>query len=226
MKTILTLAALSLSMAMLAPADVTINLSAGYLRTNTGDTLPDGALILLIAAGADNTFSSMTLGANGLVSGDDVILGAGSVNNFTGEAGSTQNPFYIKSGIADAAAGRYLAILWFANYTLADYNASLALPVGSYYGFFAGATTGSPNGQDRWVLPGPGSLINILFATQSLNSDESIDLPDAYPDAVGRTTLLSIPEPGTDLMFGIGLIGLLAFSICRVRHRRHFTVGN
>ena len=88
-----------------------------------------------------------------------------------------------------------------------------------YYGTFAGATAGAPNGGDAWVVPSDGNSIALNMVTVSLNA--SLGYPLGTPgDAVANTAgyasvKIGVPEPGTLGLLGAGLTALLA-----VRRRR------
>ena len=189
--------ALLLSNAGLASS--TIFLQAGNLTDETGAGLPEGSLILLIAAGTDSSFYNF-LNAGQFVGGDDVLLAAESLNNNLDGATATSNTF----NFAATASGQPAAVRWFSGFTLQQYLNNETPAAGIRFGTFAGLTTGSPNGGDAWSVPEDGGFLNYRFVTQS--ADPSV--LDAYANSFGRTSsqATAVPEPAAWSLVVIGAL--------------------
>jgi hypothetical protein len=196
-------------------ASVTINLSAGDLTDQNGAAFSNG-LLLIVASGADGIFYD-TLSAGQFVGGDDVVLGADYVNHFLGGLSSTSNVFTIDGDYS----GQTLAVRWFSDFTLAQYLNGDTPTNGVYYGTFAGATTGTPNGGKAWSFPASGSVIDLKFITDSANANLATGVSDPYANSVGMTLsqVGAVPEPSQYAVMVSGLLALLIFVRRRNRSR-------
>lgn len=230
---LLPVAILGLALAVLpanSRANITISLSAGYLRNNAAVALnsnpaPNGALLLLVASGqaGGTTFGGPVVGS--YVSGGDVILGAASFNANNGSevtppatGKETTNLFSNLAFPTTVAAGVYVELLWFPNITLAQYNSGTVPGLGTTYGAYnplvtnlSGNTTLNPDGGSPWVLPADNSSNTEynLFTTDDQGGTQNV--------IEGYARFAVIPEPSTYAMLAVGAIGLAGLALRKRR---------
>lgn len=211
-----------------AYAGFTANTDAGYLYGPGGTALPhvgsnttdpNGGLILLIAAGGDQSFSN-SLQPGQYVSGNDIVVGAASLNSIGGSAGTgvdSQNAFNVTLSLQ---TGDYLAIRWFPDLTYSQYLASPTIApttVGETFGTYypsinpANGSNLAPDGGDAWTVPSNGSQISLAFYTQ-LNGGTQ---PETYGQA--NFPITAVPEPSSIALLGAAAVGAL---VCARFRRR------
>lgn len=218
---LLTIAAFS------ARANISLFVQAGDLMTHKGTGLPGGNLLLLVAAGADGTFSN-SLGESQYVSGDEVLLTAFPSNYFLEGATSA----FLSFELSNDVVGRPLALRWFEEISfeqfLASPDSALTL-AGHHYGTFVGellksfsrnaeedsmiasAEFSGPNGGDPWIVPADGTSVYALnFVTFSLDQKLESGLPDPQPDSAGLASYQIVPEPAMGLFCSLAVFLFLA----------------
>lgn len=184
-------------------ADVfTINLSAGQLVLDGSNGLISQALLVILQAGADGTFSE-SLTAGQYVSGDDTILGAAAFT--TVATNETQN---IISITVPFVQGQAIALRWFADITYTQYTNGVLTDAGDHYGTYS--TTGTPDGGNLWIVPVAGSTIDLNFFTTNSEGGGS----QAPSEGYASSTVAPIPEPTT---LALGALGAGAFFFLRRR---------
>jgi hypothetical protein len=214
-------------------ASVTISVDAGLLTSHTGADLTDGDLILLIASTGTGTFGPATPG--GFVSGDDVIVGSltlGDTGAFamadqnTRTTGQTFNELIFDYGIgsvSDAsptastfAAGDKLAIRWYDDFTLAQFEAGQT-PTQGDYGTYTTVGTSAPDGGLGWVAPPDGvadtGAQGLNFFTLSDAGTQPNILGEAGTPVLGAAV---VPEPSNLILMGAGLL-ICVVSVMRKR---------
>ncbi len=150
-----------LALPVMAPASVTLDVSAGSLKDAAGQPIPRQALVLLVAS-LNGDFEGPVAGAF-TGPGERVLFRAdGSGLGDFGEPGFIS--FYAAMlELGDGwQTGQWLALYWYPELTL-DSNAP---PAGSQYGRFAPASQATPDGGQPWVTPGDGSSISLRFFTE------------------------------------------------------------
>ncbi len=201
-------------------AAVTLNIAAADLRTSSGDLMPVGGLVLLVASTTDVSFGAPR--ADYFVSGDDLILQAWGLQRegvFQGAPNLTLDLGQANPSFPNLTQGDPLRLYWFPTLTLSAYN-PLATGGGSPgevpYGFYWDpATTPAPpqNGSASWVIPADGSTVTLNFFTQPFG---------AYDTEVGWANFTVAPVPeASNVIFGGLALGLVAFRLVP-RLRRKF----
>jgi hypothetical protein len=184
----------------------TVNMDAGLLKgpggadTMVSDSTPpstNGSLLLLIDEGAGNTLSN-SLAPGQYVSGNNTILAAGGFNSNSGTHDETFTVFNFTNG----TAGDLIALRWFPNITLAQYQANATPSAGQTFGSYnplaAGNGTNSPDGGDPWALPSSGT-INLNFFTTD-------DAMGSQLSSRGFANFTVIPEPSVFALLAVGTI--------------------
>jgi hypothetical protein len=235
MKRLAALLTIALVTAVPAAADSpSITLDAGLLTNSSGTPIADGDLVLLLVSPTD--VFTPTIG-NEFVSGDNLIVSsgnntsgsvtgafgmnssltvAGETYNFLsfdlgeGATGSTASTIVTNSSIV---AGDKLAIRWYSNYTLADFEAGD--PVTGNYGTYT-TTLVAPNddGGADWVVPANGGAVDLNFYTVSDVDPTPGDQANVLGEALTPTGDISsaVPEPSTYELLGIGLLVCIALA--------------
>ena len=189
----------------------TANTDAGYLYGPAGTALPTGSLLLLIAAGGDQTFSNALLPGQ-FVSGNDFILGAVAINGIGGTSPTggvdSQNAFNVT---LSPAVGDYLALRWFSNITLAQYNSGSTPVAGNTFGTYSAGNT-RPDGGSNWTAPSSGSSIILAFYTLA-NAGTQLD------SSGFASSIVAVPEPSSLVFLSLGAIAGLG-TLYRSSRRR------
>ncbi len=194
-------------------------LTAGYISQNATTALnstatPNGALLLLIAAGGNNGQSFTAQPAAGqYVAGGDVVLGASSFNANVATKGNgigkaTQNSFLSLTLPATTSSTAYIELRWYPGITLAQYNAGMTPVANSIFGAYnplitnsSGNTTLNPDGGDLWSLPTNGT-INLNFLTTDTGAPGA---KQVVTEGFANFTV-PVPEPSTGTLGGLGLV--------------------
>jgi hypothetical protein len=165
-------------------AAVAINMDAGILRSPDFTIAPLGSLIVFVASTTDGTFNMPT--PTNFVTGDDVVLANLSLNYLNAPGSHSETIIVNFSG--NLGPGDPIGIFWYPTLTTSATSPGFGTP----YGFY----------QFDTVLPGDGGLIDALFATNSFFNG-------SLPDIAGVANLITIPEPTTYGLIGMGLLGLV-----------------
>lgn len=208
MRTYLTLLLLPLliSAQIRVYGDTTVNLDAGQLTSpvaapmqiddNSGSV--NGSLLLILDLGAGNSVSD-TLSPGDFVSGSNTILAAGGFND-NGGTNETLTAFDVN---APATVGDEIALRWFPQITLAQYNLR-AVPSGGYYFGTYSPAGGNPDGGDTWTVPSSGSLIDLNFFT----TDSDFGGTQSPSLGFAGSQVQAVPEPSTYALTCLGLLAL------------------
>jgi hypothetical protein len=196
-------------------ADFTIILDAGKLRLSAATPMPAGSVLVLVAAGGDGSFSN-SLAPGQYVAGNDILLsqitvpGSAVGFNTSGGADETLNTMTINTtNFPSLAVGDLLALRWFPQISLTQFNAGTT-PVsgnnfGTYNPLFWGNANNNPDGGQAWAVPNGGATINLNFFT----TDSSFG---TQAPSRGYAQFIVVPEPGTLSFLAVGSLGaLLAF---------------
>ncbi len=195
------LAACLLALPALAPASVTITFGGQTLRDSSNAELPDGALVMLVSAGIDNSFSFPS--GFDFAPGDDVVLGSTAVDSSFG-AGSFLDSFsglVYDNGDATAdpgeipglLAGQLLMLRWFPTLTLADSTPGFGTEFGEFR--FPGTDAQNPS---PFETPADGTTANFTF------------LSDAEPFYDLTANFSTVPEPGSAALLALAGLAALA----------------
>jgi hypothetical protein len=209
---------------------VTLSLDAGLLTDHNGNDLSTSDLILLIAS-PTGSFTPTT--GSEFVSGNDLIVGAAggvvtgafspnyalttqgeTLNNITFDLGigATGNASSVQSSIV---AGDALAIRWYDNFTLADFEAG-ETPTSGYYGTYTGGAT--PDFGAAWSIPAAGSFdtgsngLEVFTSNDPLGGDPNIspsDLEALTPVAT------AVPEPSSYALMATALVFFAGLALKR-----------
>ena len=215
MRKLLALAFLAVSTTALA--DFTVILDAGRLRLSAATPMALDSVLVLVAAGGDGLFSNI-LAPGQYASGNDIVLSvmtipgsAGAFNN-SGGPDETLNFLTIKTaGFPTLVAGDLLALRWFPQISLTQFNAGTTPAAGNNFGtynpLFWGNGSNNPDGADPWAVPAAGATINLNFFTTDSGGGGTQDPAEGYaqftvggvPTVTLRATDTSASEvPSTD----------------------------
>ena len=156
-------------------ADFTVIVDAGRLRLSAATAMPFDSVLVLVAAGGDGLFSN-SLAPGQYASGNDIVLSVisatGSAGAFNNSGGPDETLNVLKISTANfptLAAGDLLALRWFPQISLTQFNGG-ATPIagnnfGTYNPLFWGNGSNNPDGDDPWAVPAAGATINLSFFT-------------------------------------------------------------
>jgi hypothetical protein len=205
---------LTLAAATSAYADFGVQLDAGRLRQSAATAMPANSLLILVAAGGDNSFSN-SLAPGQYVSGNDVLLSAvafptsGQGFNTSGGTDETVNLF---TNLPVTLQGDLIALRWFPQITYAQWQAGATPTAGQVFGTYnplaAGNGSNNPDGAAAWAEPASGN-INLNFFTTDSGGGGS-QLPSR-----GYASFTVIPEPSTFALNLLGGVGMGAWLIFR-----------
>jgi len=194
-------------------ADVSINLDAGELVGASGAPMQvddsyhslNGSLLLILDLGTGGSADN-TLTPGQYVSGTNIVLAAGGFNTNSRLSNETNTVFNIpESVISTVNVGDELALRWFPQITLSQYESGDLSAAGDYFGTYNPAG-GNPDGGDTWTLPTDGSLISLKFYT--MDSEGGGSQPDSAGVA-GMQVIGAAPEPSTCLLLLVGMVALM-----------------
>lgn len=185
---------------------VTISFGAGTLYDSSGNAMPSGGLVLLVADTAQDGFGAFTSGSSlsvgSLLDGDDQILGRAFTASDAAAAATfasiplADNP---SPGLfTSLTTGDSLALVWLPSLD----SATAQLSLGDSYGLFS-STSSSDDGA-AWKVPGAGQTIAINFLTFSGGG--------THAESSAYATQSAVPEPAAYTLvaaaaaLGIGLI--------------------
>jgi hypothetical protein len=193
-----------------AYADFTIQLDAGRLRVDSATAMTTGSLLVLVAAGGDNTFSN-NLSPGHYVAGNDILLGAASLTapngagSFNGQGGvdETNNVFNISTtSFPTVAANDLLGLRWFPQITFAQFVTGGTPSAGQLFGFYNPLFWGNAdNNPDHvvaptsspWAVPASGALINLDFFTTNSTGGGTQNPTEGY----ATFSVTAVPESST-----------------------------
>ena len=179
---------------------ITINFSGVAFLDNSGNALPDGALIQIIASTQDATFELPTPGS--FVSGDDIVIASFTVDSSTsGVPGGVVTALNIADYSSYSASFNLndpLTIRWYPSLT----SGSVAPGVTTYGQFRSGDTV---DGSDiSWAAPADGGNTYNLSLI-------STDFGGSVAPTALRANLATVPEPGSfAALAGFAVLGLAA----------------
>ncbi len=201
-----------LFLGLVAPvlADFTVIVDAGRLRLNAATPMAQGSVLVLVAAGGDGTFSN-SLAPGQYAAGNDVVLSVASVPgsaagfNNSGGPDESLNTMTIASGsFPGLAVGDLLALRWFPEITLAQFQAGVTPAAGNHFGtynpLFWGNGSNNPDGGEPWAVPGGGATINLNFFTTDSAGGGSQNPAEGYAQftVTGGTQLPAVSLTVTD----------------------------
>lgn len=169
------LSLLFLGLVTSAGADFTVILDAGRLRLSAAAPMALDSLLVLVAAGGDGSFSN-SLAPGQYASGNDIVLSVitipGSAAGFNNSGGPDETLNTLTMRTADfpaLAVGDLLALRWFPQISLTQFNAGTTPVAGNNFGtynpLFWGNGSNNPDGGDSWAVPNGGATINLNFFT-------------------------------------------------------------
>jgi len=211
------LALFLLFVATSALADFTVILDAGRLRLSAATPMALDSVLVLVAAGGDGLFSN-SLAPGQYASGNDIVLSvmtipgsAGAFNN-SGGLDETLNFLTIKTaGFPTLVVGDLLALRWFPQISLTQFNAGVTPVAGNNFGtynpLFWGNGSNNPDGGNEWAVPAAGATVNLNFFTTDSGGGGTQNPNEVYaqftvggaPTVTLRATDTSASEvPSTD----------------------------
>lgn len=199
------IATVALFTATPASAAISFLFTAGNLRDSDGSSLlPEGTLGLLVAS---TTGQPLDPALNPLLPGSintgDTLGNPGNIIIWRGEINAGDGVLFDGSGnlnfgdFSGWGEGDALALYWFEPLTLA----ATAIQAGDSYGVYwgQGDNSGFGAGQD-WQTPADSTLnYELEFVTDDFG-------PTTNPAALGFASYSVIPEPGTAVLVGMGLL--------------------
>jgi hypothetical protein len=193
------LAFLGLAIAASASAEVKIILDTGELDDISGNPIPNGALIQLIASTTDNIFTAPTAGSFVGASTDDIVVSTWQLDNTTfGELPGCHEQVLTFSYSGSFNAGDSLLLRWWPTLT----SLSSTPTAGIKYGEFRTDLVQN-NSLIAWTAPSDTFQGGLNFFTQTVDETS----PNAA--STGKATLTVVPEPTTVGLLGFGLAGLV-----------------
>ncbi len=179
-------------LALVTPAfaDFTVILDAGRLRLSAATPMALESVLVLVAAGGDGSFSN-SLAPGQYASGNDIVLSvitvpgsAGGFNN-SGGADETLNVLTISTAnFPTLAVGDLLALRWFPQISLTQFNAGTTPVAGNNFGtynpLFWGNGSNNPDGGNEWAVPSAGATINLNFFTTDSGGGGTQDPTEGY----------------------------------------------
>ncbi|MBE0544074.1 MAG: hypothetical protein IH623_22255 [Verrucomicrobia bacterium] len=184
-----------------AQATITLNISAGELRSSDGtELMPIGGQVFLVASTTDTLFGAPR--ADYFVSGDDVILFRWSLQEIDEGPGyfSGTAPGLDLGDFIGLNSGDPLQMYWYPTLTADATEPGEGTPFGFYR---------HPTGLDEsapWVVPSDGSIVSLNFFTVGSVLDGS----NANELGWASFTVAPVPE-ASNLIFGGLALGLVAF---------------
>lgn len=171
-------------------ADFTVILDAGRLRVSAATAMGLDSVLVLVAAGGDGSFSN-NLAPGQYASGNDIVLSIitvpGSAAGFNNSGGpdETLNALTISTAnFPTLAVGDLLALRWFPQISLTQFNAGTAPAAGNNFGtynpLFWGNGSNNPDGGNEWAVPGGGATINLSFFTTDSGGGGTQDPTEGY----------------------------------------------
>jgi len=173
-----------------AVADFTVILDAGRLRLSAATPMALDSVLVLVAAGGDGAFSN-SLAPGQYASGNDIVLSVitvpGSAAGFNNSGGpdETLNALTISTAnFPTLAVGDLLALRWFPQISLTQFNAGTTPVAGNNFGTYNpllwGNGSNNPDGGDPWAVPSGGATINLNFFTTDSGGGGTQDPMEGY----------------------------------------------
>jgi len=209
MKKLLSLVLLSLWCVARAHASFSVNLDTGQLTGPAGAAMQadntsgsaNGSLLLLIDLGSSTGAIDNNVTAGNFASGTNFTLLAAAGFNSNGGTNEALASFNITSGAGTITAGDQLALRWFPQITLSQFNSGTLTLAGQYYGTYAPPVGTTPDDGNLWVVPSSGTIDLNFFTTNSDGGGSQ--LPSA---GLASSQVLAVPEPSTYVLLGIGSV--------------------
>ena len=186
----------------------------GYAASGTPAGMPVGGLMLIIANDGESTFQPAA--ANEYVTGDNFIVGAFAMadnagSGFPNEVTGNLGPYSYSGSGGSLAQGDELALRWFPDLTLTEYNNGQLPAAGDHYGTYSAGSTTPADGGNAWVVPSDtGTTLDLDFYT----SDSGGGGNEAPSAGFASSTIAAVPEP-TSFAFMLGSIAVGAVFLRR-----------
>ncbi|MCS7062757.1 MAG: PEP-CTERM sorting domain-containing protein [Methylacidiphilales bacterium] len=166
-----------------------IGVTAGQFTFNS-NPLPNNSLLVVVASLSNSTFGAPTP-TSFTGEPDDVVLAKLSIGAGTNVTGAIVDLFTIDANnFPGLNGGDPLALYWYPTLT----TSSLQPGAGTPYGTYSGPWT-LPASPGIYTASDPGG---ILFVSQSLGG--------SFNNSLFTTNFVTIPEPSTYALIGIGLL--------------------